>query len=45
MNTGLQIKVITLLAYVALSSGLIMLLADDEMQSAGRVLFAYVWFR
>ncbi|WP_195763615.1 hypothetical protein [Duganella guangzhouensis] len=45
MNTGLQLKVVTLLGYVALSSALILMLADDDMQTAAKVLFAYIWFR
>jgi hypothetical protein len=45
MNTGLQIKVVTLLGYVALSTALVLMLADDDMQGAARTLFAYIWFR
>ncbi|WP_267874935.1 hypothetical protein [Duganella callida] len=44
MNTALQIKVITLLGYVALSTALVLLMADDEMQNAAQALF-YGWFR
>jgi len=45
MNTALQLKVITLLGYVALSTALVLMLADDEMQGAAQTLFAQVWFR
>jgi hypothetical protein len=45
MNAGLPIKVISLLGYVALSTALVLLLADDEMQGAAQALFAYGWFR
>ncbi|WP_343728560.1 hypothetical protein [Duganella sp.] len=45
MNTALQIKVVTLLGYVALSTALVLLLADNEMQGAAQALFAHSWFR
>ena len=45
MDTALQIKVITLLGYVALSTALVLMLADDEMQGAAQALFANIWFR
>jgi hypothetical protein len=41
MSTALQIKVVTLLGYVALSTALVLMLADDEMLSAAQALFAY----
>jgi hypothetical protein len=41
MSTALQIKVVTLLGYVALSTALVLMLADEEMQSAVQALFAY----
>lgn len=45
MSTALQIKVVTLLGYVVLSTALVLLLADDEMQGAAQALFAHSWFR
>lgn len=45
MNTALQIKVVTLLGYVVLSTALVLLLADDEMQGAAQALFGHAWFR
>ena len=45
MNTALQIKVVTLLGYVALSTALVLLLADSEMQGAAQALFAHAWLR
>lgn len=45
MSTGLQIKVVTLLGYVALSTALVLMLADDDVQGAAQALFAYGWFR
>jgi hypothetical protein len=44
MNTALQIKVVTLLGYVALSTALVLMLADDEMQGAAQAMF-YAWLR
>jgi hypothetical protein len=43
MSTALQIKVVTLLGYVALSTALVLMLADDQMQGAAHALF-YAWF-
>jgi len=43
MSTALQIKVVTLLGYVALSTALVLMLADDPMQGAAHSLF-YAWF-
>jgi hypothetical protein len=40
MSTALQIKVVTLLGYVAVSTALVLLLADDELQG----LFAFTGF-
>ena len=45
MNAGLPIKVVTLLGYVALSTVLVLRLADGEMQGAAQALFAHAWFR
>lgn len=45
MSTALQIKVITLLGYVAISTALVLLLAEDEMQGAAQTLFAHAMFR
>jgi hypothetical protein len=45
MSTALQIKVITLLSYVAISTALVLLLAEDEMQGAAQTLFAHAMFR
>ena len=45
MSTALQIKVVTLLGYVVLSTALVLLLADDEMQGTAQALFAHSWFR
>jgi hypothetical protein len=39
MSTALQIKVVTLLGYVALSTALVLMLADDETQSAASAIF------
>jgi hypothetical protein len=44
MSTALQIKVVTLLGYVAVSTALVLLLADDEMQGAAQNLFAFIGF-
>lgn len=43
MSTALQIKVVTLLGYVALSTALVLMLADNQMQGAVHALF-YSWF-
>jgi len=43
MSTALQIKVVTLLGYVALSTALVLMLADDEMQGAAQAVFAYAF--
>ena len=40
MSTGLQIKVISLLCYVAVSTALVLLLAEDGLQGAAQTLFA-----
>ncbi|SHN26859.1 hypothetical protein SAMN05192549_106352 [Duganella sacchari] len=45
MSTALQIKVVTLLGYVALSTALVLMLADDEVQGAAQALFAHAFFR
>jgi hypothetical protein len=45
MNTALQIKVITLLGYVVVSTLLVLMLAEDEMQGAAQTLFAHTMFR
>lgn len=45
MSTALQIKVITLLGYVAVSTVLVLMLTDNEMQGAAQALFAHSWFR
>ena len=45
MSTALQIKVITLLGYVAISTALVLMLAEDEMQAAAQTLFAHSMFR
>ncbi|WP_267876844.1 hypothetical protein [Duganella margarita] len=39
MSTALQIKVVTLLGYVALSTALVLMLADEEMQGAATAMF------
>ncbi len=44
MSTALQIKVVGLLGYVALSTALVLLLADEEMRSAAQTLFAFSGF-
>lgn len=43
MSTALQIKVVTLLGYVALSTALVLMLSDDQMQGAAHALF-HAWF-
>ncbi len=45
MSTGLQIKVITLLGYVVVSTLLVLMLADDDLQGAAQTLFAHTMFR
>jgi hypothetical protein len=45
MSTGLQIKVVTLLGYVAVSTFLVLMLAEDEIQGAAQTLFAHTMFR
>jgi hypothetical protein len=45
MNAALPIKVVTLLGYVALSTALVLMLTDNEMQGAAQALFAHAWFR
>ena len=40
MSTALQIKVVSLLGYVALSTVLVLMLADDELHGASQTLFA-----
>lgn len=44
MSTALQIKVVTLLGYVALSTALVLMLGDDQMQGAVQAVF-YGWLR
>ncbi|OEZ58823.1 MULTISPECIES: hypothetical protein [unclassified Duganella] len=44
MSTALQIKVVSLLGYVAVSTALVLLLADEEMQGAAQTLFAFAGF-
>lgn len=44
MNTALQIKVIGLLGYVAVSTALVLMLAEDGLQSAAQTLFAFAGF-
>lgn len=39
MSTALQIKVVTLLGYVALSTALVLMLADEETQGAATAMF------
>ena len=41
MSTALQIKVVSLLGYVAISTALVLLLADEEMQGAAQSLLAF----
>jgi len=45
MSTGLQIKVVTLLGYVVVSTLLVLMLAEDDIQGAAQTLFAYTMFR
>jgi hypothetical protein len=40
MNTALQIKVVSLICYVALSTAIVLLLADDETRAPAQTLFA-----
>lgn len=40
MSTTLQIKVVSLLGYVALSTALVVMLADDQPNGASQTLFA-----
>lgn len=40
MNTALQVKVISLICYVALSTAVVLLLADEEMHAPAQTLFA-----
>ncbi|ELX10912.1 hypothetical protein Jab_2c30130 [Janthinobacterium sp. HH01] len=44
MSTALQIKVVSLLGYVAVSTALVLLLADEETQGAAQTLFALAGF-
>ncbi|WP_175048273.1 hypothetical protein [Duganella vulcania] len=44
MSTALQIKVVGLLGYVAVSTALVLMLAGDDMQSAAQTLFAFAGF-
>ena len=45
MKGALSIKVVTLLGYVALSTALVLMLADGDMQGAAQALFAHAWLR
>jgi hypothetical protein len=45
MKAALPIKVVTLLGYVAVSTVLVLMLADGEMQGAAQALFAHAWLR
>jgi hypothetical protein len=45
MSTGLQIKVVTLLGYVVVSTLLVVMLSDDDIQGAAQTLFAHTMFR
>jgi hypothetical protein len=44
MSTALQVKVVTLLGYVALSTALVLMLAEDVVPGAATALF-YAWLR
>jgi hypothetical protein len=40
MTTALQIKVVGLIGYVAVSTALVLLLPDDELHSTAQTMFA-----
>ena len=44
MSTALQIKVVGLLGYVAVSTALVLMLTDNDVQSIAQTLFAYAGF-
>lgn len=45
MNTALQIKVVTVIVYVALSTVLVLTLSEEPIQSAVQTLFGHSLFR
>lgn len=45
MNTALQIKVVSLIVYVALSTGLVLMLSEEPVQSAVQTIFGHSLFR
>lgn len=45
MSTGLQIKVVTVIVYVAVSTSLVLMLSEEPIQSAVQTLFGHSLFR
>ncbi len=45
MSTALQIKVVGLLGYVAVSTALVLMLPDDDVHNAAQTLFALASLR
>jgi len=45
MNTALQIKVVSVILYVAASTGLVLMLSEEPIQSAVQTLFGHSLFR
>ncbi|WP_200919781.1 hypothetical protein [Duganella sp. Leaf126] len=45
MNTALQIKVVSVVLYVAVATSLVLMLSVEPMQSAVQTLFGHSLFR
>lgn len=45
MNTALQIKVVSVILYVAVSTALVLMLSEEPIQSAVQTLFGHSLFR